>query len=79
MQRPREALISERVSRELGLNEAARACGMRSDTLARAEDGLLVQMGTARKLAAFYDRPLVELFPDWAEAHGRFNGRTTTP
>jgi DNA-binding XRE family transcriptional regulator len=77
MQRPREALISERLERELGVNEAATGAGIRSDTLVKAEDGAVVRMTTARKLAAFYGRPVVELFPDWVEARGRFNGRAT--
>lgn len=77
MTRPRDTLIGERLDRGLSLNEVATGAGIRTDTLCKAEDGAVVRMTTARRLAAFYGRSVVELFPDWAQAGGRFNGSAT--
>lgn len=61
---PRQELIRCRIATGLSQEDMARAIGISRNSLIRAEDGQRVKLFTARKIAAHWERPILELFPE---------------
>ena len=56
-------LIAERVNRGLSTTEAAEAMGIARGTLERAERGQSVQVGSAKRIADFYEVKVTDIWP----------------
>ena len=65
---PRQELIRLRIAAGLTRREQARLISVGHNTLERAENGETIRLRTAQRIARFYERPLLDLFP---EADGR--------
>lgn len=65
---PGAELRAERARRDLNQTQVADMIGVSRPVIVRAENGGSVQLDTALKLAAFYERPVEELFPVLDEA-----------
>lgn len=66
-QRPRQELIRYRLGMALSQEDMAQAIGLSRHALVNAEDGGRIRLSTARKIAAYWERPPGELFPELLE------------